>query len=63
MLKTRELSILKASKKLDMSTHTIHDLLNGKSWARFPVIARIEVRLNAELWNTAHRLRAGMPRR
>ena len=62
-LNTRELSNVQASEKLGMSTHTIHDLLNGKSWARFSVIARIEVRLSAELWNTAHRLRAGMPKR
>ena len=59
VLKTRELSVVKASKKLDMSTHTIHDLLNGKSWARFSVIARIEHRFNVALWSTAHKLRAG----
>ena len=59
VLKTRQLSTVKASEKLGMSTHTIHDLLNGKSWARFSVIARIEQRFNVDLWSTAHKLRAG----
>ena len=59
VLNTRELSVVKASEKLGMSTHTIHDLLNGKSWARFSVIARIEHRFNVALWSTAHKLRAG----
>ena len=62
VLHTRELSITQASDRLDMSTHTIHDLLNGKSWTRFSVIARIEHRLNVELWSTAHKLRAGQKR-
>ena len=55
-LATRGWTQVTASEKLDMSTHTIHDLCLSKSWASFAVIARIEARLNIDLWSTAHKL-------
>ena len=54
---------MKASEKLGMSTHTIHDLLEGKSWASYAVIARIEQRLDIDLWSKTHKFHAGMQKR
>ena len=50
---------MQASEKLGLSTHTIHDLLNGKTWPSMAVVARIETRLHAQLWTGAHELAAG----
>lgn len=58
-LNKREWTQVEASERLGMSTHTIHDLLGGKSWTSFAVIARIEQRLNINLWSTAHKLAGG----
>ena len=62
-LEARGWTQVKASEKLGMSTHTIHDLLEGKSWTSFAVIARIEQRLDIDLWSKIHKTQAGMQKR
>ena len=58
-LKDRRWSQQKASGLLGLSTHTVNDLYHGRSWPSIAVIARIEQRLNVDLWTTAHKLAGG----
>lgn len=60
MLNVRNLTLLKASERLDMSIHTLHALLQGKTWTNIAIIARIEQRFNVELWAGAHRMAGGV---
>ena len=56
MLQHQGLNQKEASELLGMSTHTVHDLYHGKSWASFAVVARIEQSLGATLLDGAYEL-------
>ena len=53
-MESRRWGLRETSRQTGLTTRVLHNLLHGKTWPTLPTIARLEVRLEVDIWGDEH---------